>query len=108
MQTRYQLLLICGIIAIIAIPLILKIVPPNRLYGFRTRQTLSDLGIWYRANAFLGWLLLAASCLSGGILALGPDNLLVRAPVAMAVFLLPILCVLIVCFLYSRRLTGDR
>ena len=38
---------------VIAIPLVLQKVPPNLWYGFRTRKTLSDTDIWYRAN-YLG------------------------------------------------------
>ena len=34
----------------ISVPLLLKKIPPNRFYGFRTRKTLSDRGIWYEAN----------------------------------------------------------
>ncbi|MGI9102953.1 MAG: SdpI family protein [Terriglobales bacterium] len=34
----------------ISIPLLLRKVPPNVLYGFRTRKTLSDRAVWYEAN----------------------------------------------------------
>jgi len=45
----------------LSIPLILKQIPPNRFYGFRTPKTLSDPQIWYRANTFAGWALAIAS-----------------------------------------------
>lgn len=45
----------------ISIPLILRKIPPNVLYGFRTRKTLSDPGIWYEANALGGKNLVAGS-----------------------------------------------
>ncbi len=35
---------------LISLPLILKLVPPNRWYGFRTRKMLSNAEIWYEAN----------------------------------------------------------
>jgi len=38
---------------LISIPLVMQKVPPNLWYGFRTRRTLSDPTIWYRAN-YLG------------------------------------------------------
>lgn len=38
----------------LGIPLLLKRVPPNRLYGFRTRVTLADEALWYRVNTVLG------------------------------------------------------
>jgi hypothetical protein len=50
-----------GLFAALAIPLALRKVPRNGLYGFRTPKTLSDDAIWYEANAYFGWALLAAS-----------------------------------------------
>lgn len=47
----------------VGIPLWLRKVPPNRLYGFRTRRTLSDEAIWYRTNALLGRNLIVAMVL---------------------------------------------
>lgn len=40
---------------ILSIPVILKMVKPNRWYGFRTPKTLSNERIWYRANYVFGW-----------------------------------------------------
>ncbi len=34
----------------ISVPLVLRKVPPNVIYGVRTRKTLSDPRIWYEAN----------------------------------------------------------
>jgi uncharacterized membrane protein len=38
----------------LSIPLILGRVPPNSLYGCRTKKTLSDSNLWYRANRVSG------------------------------------------------------
>jgi uncharacterized membrane protein len=38
----------------ISLPLIYQKVPPNRLYGFRVRKTLSNPRIWYAANRITG------------------------------------------------------
>ena len=44
-----------GVVEIVfAIPLIYMKVPPNRLYGFRTRETLSDKELWYKVNRYSG------------------------------------------------------
>ncbi len=51
------------LIALLAAPLILGLVPRNRVYGVRTRKTLAEDGIWYPANRLGGWLLLASSAL---------------------------------------------
>jgi uncharacterized membrane protein len=38
----------------LGIPLMMRRVPPNQLYGCRTRRTLEDPDLWYRANELLG------------------------------------------------------
>jgi len=55
-----------GMAVVFGIPMALRLVPPNRFYGYRTRKTLSSVDIWYRANRFSGWTLTIA-----GIVALG-------------------------------------
>jgi len=46
---------------LISIPLVLRIVPPNLFYGFRTRKTLSNTELWYEANYRGGVNLIVAS-----------------------------------------------
>ena len=38
----------------LAVPLALRLVPRNVLYGFRTRATLADDELWFSANAYFG------------------------------------------------------
>jgi uncharacterized membrane protein len=66
-------LVACGVIAAVSIPLILKAVPPNRWYGFRTTRTLSDRDLWFRANHFAGWAFLAAAGTTAAVLVLAPE-----------------------------------
>ncbi len=42
------------VIATTALPLVLGWVPPNRLYGFRTPETLASEEAWYRGNQLMG------------------------------------------------------
>jgi hypothetical protein len=49
------------VFALISVPLVLGIVPPNRIYGVRTRRTLSSPDVWRRTNRVAGWAVLAAS-----------------------------------------------
>ena len=42
------------LIAGLGIPLWLRRVPPNRLYGVRTAGTLADESLWYAVNAAAG------------------------------------------------------
>ena len=49
---------------LISIPLVLRIVPPNLFYGFRTRKTLSNTELWYEANYRGGVNLIIASVIA--------------------------------------------
>ena len=73
MTTRVSLSIACAVLAVVSIPMILRKVPPNSTYGFRTKLTLSNPDIWYPANAFSGWALLVAAALSLAILWLLPE-----------------------------------
>jgi len=53
-----------GVFALLAIPLMLRMVPRNVVYGYRTRATLADDVVWYEANAYFGRALLMASIFS--------------------------------------------
>ena len=44
----------------LTVPLILRKIPPNGLYGFRVPRTLRDPVVWYEANAYAGKCLLGA------------------------------------------------
>jgi len=58
-------ILICSAVAcLLSVPLILRRVPPNPVYGYRTRATLSDEALWYDANAHFGSRFLLASLAS--------------------------------------------
>jgi len=50
-----------ALFCLVSIPLILRRVPPNPVYGYRTRTTLRDADVWYKANAHFGRWFLAAS-----------------------------------------------
>ena len=47
--------------ALLAVPLVLGVVPRNRLYGVRTARSLSDDGVWYPANRVAGAAIMIAS-----------------------------------------------
>ena len=61
MQILLVLYIASGVLlSALAMPLILRRVPPNALYGFRVQQTLDSPVLWYRVNAYAGRRLLAA------------------------------------------------
>jgi len=94
---------------VVALPLVLGIIPPNRIYGFRTKRTLSDDGIWYRVNRFAGIAIMLASV----VYALAartwpydrstPDNFSIWL-VHLAAFAGPLAVGLIAAGSYSRRI----
>lgn len=60
-----MMVLVCNAIyCLVSIPLILRKVPRNPVYGYRTRLTLSNDKIWYEANAYFSWRFLVAGVLS--------------------------------------------
>jgi uncharacterized membrane protein len=96
-----------AVIAVVSIPLILKVVPPNHLYGFRTPSTLSNRALWYRANVFAGWALLIAAVASIA-LNVGIDRGVLPAVASgVVVFVLPLLIAVIACFIYLQRISGN-
>jgi uncharacterized membrane protein len=46
------------LLAGLSIPMILKKIPPNGLYGFRVPATVNNPAIWYDVNTYAGWRLL--------------------------------------------------
>jgi len=52
------------LIAALGIPLVLRKVPRNHIYGFRTKTTLRDDDTWFAANAFFGKGLMLAGAIT--------------------------------------------
>ena len=50
----------------LGLPMALRKIPPNSMYGFRTVKTLSSPEIWYATNRSMGIDL----CIAGGVIAL--------------------------------------
>jgi uncharacterized membrane protein len=94
-------LIACGVIALVSIPLILKVVPPNRWYGFRTTRTLSNEDLWFRANRIAGWAFLAAAGTTAAILILAPE--VASAGYGALVLAVSIGVALVVSVIYVRR-----
>ncbi len=69
MTPHTLLLLTAGLLVLLAVPLWLRMVPPNPVYGVRTRATRSDEERWYAVNAASGLdLLVSGVVLLAGIL----------------------------------------
>ena len=101
MSTRYIFILADLLLALVALPLIMQRVGPNRFYGFRTRRTIADAALWYRANAFAGRALFVAAAASALTVALLPEASF-ASPVSQILFLLPILVAIVASLAYLR------
>jgi len=107
------------LIAGLAIPLILGKIKPNRLYGFRTKKTLSDEKIWYPANKYAGKIMI----ITGIIISIASlavyliftnINLFIGIPektiqimlniIWLAIIMLPIIIMIIASLLYLKKL----
>lgn len=54
-MNAHTILMVSGpLLVLLAIPLWLRRIPPNRFYGVRTRETLADEALWYEVNARSG------------------------------------------------------
>lgn len=102
MSTNVALALV-ALLAIIAIPLALRLIGPNAWYGFRTPATLADPLLWYSANAFAGRALLVAALLSAILLWLRPARFDLGVFTNLAAFVVPSLGALIALLLYLRK-----
>ena len=61
------ILITCVLIAVIGVPLGLRLIPPNNIYGVRTSRTMSDESAWFEVNRVGGWALVGAAGLAAVI-----------------------------------------
>ena len=105
-------LMIIGALFIgISVPMVLRRIPPNQFYGFRTRKTLSDSDIWYKANKYMGRDFIVAGA---AIMIMGVGQLLVQGTscpeglVSVVIFLammnVPVVIVTVRSVIYLRKL----
>ena len=102
---------LCGIgflTALLSVPLILRMVPMNRIYGIRIRKAFVSQHNWYEINAYGGKLLLAFGLF---LLVFGcfgrefaPPPTSIWAPVFLVFPLLPMVPVLALISAFARRL----
>jgi uncharacterized membrane protein len=100
---------LCVVFIALAVPLILQKVPPNCVYGFRTRKTISSEAIWYKANSFFGYGLVVSSLASLLVLCVGvlfpqvvPPSFVHEHP--MIIVMVPIAILLVASAVYHRTL----
>jgi uncharacterized membrane protein len=96
------------VLAIVGMPLSMGKIPPNHVYGFRTRRTLSDPDIWYPANAYAGRLMTIGGLIisiAAPLLVVIPGIDLLTYSNGFAIVMLVVICVVTtLSFNYIRRL----
>lgn len=105
MSEPISFLIVSGIVAVAAAPLAFNLVPPNKIYGFRTAQTLADRRLWFRANRFAGWALLIAAGMSISFYISAPDIASGRSFVGLLVFAVPLAVAIVASAAYVRKHT---
>jgi uncharacterized membrane protein len=60
-------LILDAVLFLAAVPLGLRLIPPNPIYGLNTRRTKDDAALWYNVNAVAGQLI-AIACLVSAVL----------------------------------------
>ena len=106
MNATFSFLVPCVLIAVASVPLALGVVPPNRFYGFRTRKTLADREVWFRANRFGGLAFLIAVGISAIVFLLRPEYGSGRSIVGLGIFLVPMTVATAAALAYIRGITG--
>jgi len=101
-RLRARLVASCVLMVMISIPLILHLVPPNGMYGFRTGTTRSSPAIWYQANAFMGWVLSIAAVASATLLMVLPAR--AKRWMVWTLFYGPLFGAIVLSFVYESRL----
>lgn len=94
------------VLILVSIPLMLRWVPPNRIYGFRIAATLRNRSVWYDANARAGW-----HCFLAGVLMILLELTLptsFRNPVLATVAVVSLVLVVVVNWRTANRWERER
>jgi uncharacterized membrane protein len=95
-------------VAAASIPLLLRVVPPNRFYGLRTRRTLASRELWFRANRVAGCAFFLAAAASSLVFLAEPEYASGRSLTGLLVFVVPLGAALLVTLGYLRYVGGAR
>ena len=104
-------LFVSGFFVGMGTPCSMGLVPPNRLYGFRTRKTLHDPDVWYPTNRVAGYWGIATGIVAAGVSIstfVTQLGLPAAAWVNLAPFLFGIVGTLTHGFLVIRRVTRSK
>lgn len=103
MALRHWTLGTAAVLGALALPMILGRVPPNAMYGLRTPLTRSSPEIWYAANTFAGWALLAAALATTVLLLAAPRRWADHDGYPIGALLGPVAAAVVACWLHLGR-----
>jgi uncharacterized membrane protein len=106
--TTILLLIACALIAAASVPLVLKLVQPNEIYGFPTRKMRSQPENWVRVNVFAGKALLVASGVTALLLMIYAGTWLKSAWLQLLLFLIAYAAAIGAVVAYERRLPPSK
>jgi uncharacterized membrane protein len=93
------------VIAAFSVPLALRMIPPNRIYGVRTSTTLANREAWFRVNRVAGFALLGAAGIATCIYLAEPELASGRSFVGVLALVVPTISALAVTAAYARKLS---
>jgi uncharacterized membrane protein len=110
-MTILMVLYVCSgmFLSAISIPLVLRKIGPNPVYGFRVKQTLEDPRVWYDVNAYAakglfcaGLIIVITALAFTKIPGLGVDGYALSCT---AVFAIALTVIVVLSFRYLGRIT---
>ncbi|HET7729122.1 MAG TPA: SdpI family protein [Usitatibacter sp.] len=108
MLTTIVLLLVCALIAIAAVPLMLRLIPRNPIYGLPTERALANDETWFRVNAFAGRAVLVAMAIAALLIMVYNGTLLRSGWMQLLVLVLAAAIAVGVSLVYDQRLANPR
>lgn len=104
MLVTISLLVACVIVAAVAVPLMLRLIPQNPVYGVRTERTLTQESAWFDVNAFGGRALLVASGIAGLLIMAYQGTWLRSGWAQVAVFVIAMVAAVVATLVFERKL----
>lgn len=99
------ILIVIVLVAVAAVPLMLRLIPPNPVFGVPTERTLADEKTWFRVNAFAGKAVLAACGFSAFLILFYHGTWLRSGWGQFFAFVLPLAVAVVAAIVYERRTT---
>jgi len=105
MLLTIAILIIVALVAAASVPLALRLIPRNPVYGVPTERTLADEKTWLRVNAFAGKAMLIACGVAALLILMYQGTWLRSGWAQFFAFVIPIGAAVVAAVVYERRTT---